>query len=88
MLKKALIFPFGLLSYLFSTFLDAAAKCEQDIRDAIDTRYEAKRTAWLITLDPDKLAESGKLEDAILAGQARVAQGIGYKNQSGHKARV
>lgn len=83
MLKRALIFPFGLLSYLMSRFFDAVAKSERSIKDAIDARAEAKRTAWLMTLDPDRIAEGGRLEDAILAGQARVAQGIGYKNYSG-----
>ena len=75
MLKKALIFPSGLLAYLFSTFLDAVAKSERDIRDAINARAEAKRTAWLMTLDPDEVAQSGQLEDVILARQARFAQG-------------
>jgi hypothetical protein len=82
MLKRALIFPFGLLSYLIFTFLDAVAKCEQDIRDALDAKADAKRTAWLMTLDPDRIAEGGQLEDVILAQQARCAQGLGPKNYS------
>ena len=82
MLKRALIFPFGLLSYLMSRFFDAVAKSERSIKDAIDARAEAKRTAWLMTLDPDRIAEGGRLEDVILAQQARCAQGLGPKNYS------
>lgn len=80
--KQVAIYPFGLLAFLLDRFFKAVHSSAMDIEHRLQERADAKRDAWLKTLDADQIAESGALEDIILAQQARCAQGLGPKNYS------
>lgn len=82
LIKRFAIYPFGLLAFLLDRFFKAVQASALDIERRLHERAEAKREAWLKTLDADKVAESGLLEDIILAQQARCAQGLGPKDYS------
>lgn len=82
LIKQVAIYPFGLLAFLFDRFFKAVRSSALAIERRSQSRADEKRDAWLKTLDPSRIAESGQLEDVILAQQARCAQGLGPKNYS------
>ncbi|MBN7804893.1 hypothetical protein JZX86_05880 [Agrobacterium rosae] len=82
LIKQVAIYPFGLMAFLLDLFFRAVRSSALGIEHRLQERAHAKRDAWLKTLDADRIAESGALEDVILAQQARCAQGLGPKNYS------
>lgn len=82
LIKQVAIYPFGLMSFLLDRFFRAVRSSALEIEHRLQERTDAKRNAWLKTIDADRVAESGALEDVILAQQARCAQGLGPKNYS------
>jgi hypothetical protein len=65
---------FGFLFFWTDLFLRKASVVAWDMEQRRQGRNDAKRRAWLLTLNPDEVEASGMLEDVILAQQARAAQ--------------
>jgi hypothetical protein len=64
----------GLLFFLLEVFFEKASAVASELHERRMELKAAKRSQWLLTLDPDALRKEGDLGSAILARQAEIAQ--------------
>lgn len=64
----------GFLAFIADRLHRKVSDAAWDFERRRQDRAEAKRRAWLLTLDPDEVRKGGDLGSVILARQAEIAQ--------------